>query len=1131
MSTLTDASLTALVAIKQQFGEAAYQDFMRVINSSPKFQDQVNTFFGTDRLGTISIGVTAGGAAEYKRDQNDSTVGGLNNSRGLITFGPTSEQYQRAKDDGWSVGYGLAESFAHELGHAFDPGIGDAAQQSAGATGGTIGKTVLWVRSEAYAELNSLDLMTEARQNLRNDFSDDPTALPFKTGSQITGFPRGEDAVKKLLGSTAADQLAQTCSASEACVSILTGIMGKFPYGYYDRYYQELTGNPSATFPAQQIVLGDHGDFDVVTDPTDPDRLNVVDRESGQLIQSVSTSSLSDGSVAVRIDQYYGDGSIYQSSTTVSEADGSLTTTTSEGDGNTIYTTNSRTFDDGSKTDSTTYPDGSTETHTYEIGGRLASESWHDPDGSYGSSAYNIDGSSATTTYDAETGVNGYKVVTADGSETDYRTIYDADGGYQQSWTASDGSHGENDLSAGGVTLTSRTEADGSASWSSSDGGYGTTVLNADGTFTGSDHASDGTLTTRNYDEYRTLLGDSWSRPDGAYGSDTYGWGGTLESGEAHFADGSHDVITQDYGHRETLHYAAAGELLTDTVSDTSGESSHTVVDSYTYNSDGSMATDTTTNSNGDSGLTTYEYDAGGKLAGLEKDQTQADGSYETLHTAYGYDANGEIVTRQDQTFTSDDGQHATHDYSVSHDPENGDQFTEVSSSWQNADGSHGQMFDNADGSKYGDNFGADGAYNTWVSDSGGYLTTNYYAQDASWIQQNAFLTDGSEQITRADGTMTNIVTTHGWLETTDAKTYAADGFLMSEVVSHFDDSYSDQTTTSYARDGSYVSDFQKPDGNTHTTFDAAANDLKTTWTELDGDWSSTEIITSGDVQTTQILSSDGSSDFKVLDDGHLIVDNSYDSGTGDHYDYTASYAADGSYETHWTNTNGSHGADTFNADTGISTGEATNYNSDGGWSAVQTTQIPGAEFDRSTQSSDGSWMTDHKLFTDANGSYNETVTNSDGTVSYDQDNALTGYHQSITQYGNGESGGYSHDPSALYLNVSYLNHVDGSSDSWGWGGVDNLRFNTETDSDGSWVNEVQTGRGAGSGSSYTDQWQYSDGASTLYSYSGDTGLYTDVVTYGNGEIETYSSADPGDLSGYLGAPGNMEDPGYQPQA
>jgi hypothetical protein len=151
--------------------------------------------------------------------------------------------------------------------------------------------------------------------------------------------------------------------------------------------------------------------------------------------------------------------------------------------------------------------------------------------------------------------------------------------------------------------------------------------------------------------------------------------------------------------------------------------------------------------------------------------------------------------------------------------------------------------------------------------------------------------------------------------------------------------------------------------------------------------------------------------------------------------------------------------------------------------------------------------------------------------VEYDQSNAVTGYYQSITQYGNGESGGYIHDPGALYLDVHYLNHVDGSSTSWGSGGVDYLRFNTETDSDGSWVNEIQTGLGAGSGGSYTDEWQYSGGASTLYSYSEDTGLYTDVITYGNGEIETYSSADPEDLSSYFGAPGNTEDPGYQPEA
>jgi len=46
--------------------------------------------------------------------------------------------------------------------------------------------------------------------------------------------------------------------------------------------------------------------------------------------------------------------------------------------------------------------------------------------------------------------VNGYNVVNADGSWTDYNTTYDNNGGYNQTWTNSNGQSGENDKSDDG---------------------------------------------------------------------------------------------------------------------------------------------------------------------------------------------------------------------------------------------------------------------------------------------------------------------------------------------------------------------------------------------------------------------------------------------------------------------------------------------------------------------------------------------------------------------------------------------------------------------------------------------------------------------------------------------------------
>ena len=369
MNALTSTSLVKLEVIKQQFGDHAFQDFLRVINNSPKFQEQVNTFFSPDRDGGITIGRTSGGVAQYDVSGNDAVVGqGLNNTNGLITFGAIALDYQRAQ--GWSVGYGLAESFAHELGHAFDTGLGNAAQQAASLSNGDIGRTVLLVRSEAKAELNSLDVMSEARRNLRSDSIDDPTPLPFSSGSQVTGFPRVGAAIQSLLGSSASTNLASTCSVSEACLSTVTNIMGNPPYGYYDTYFKSLTNNPNASFPLQQLKVGTQGDFDIFIDDIDPNKLNVVDRSTGKIVQSLEPENSAAGAIGVRVVQYDTDGVAYQSATAIADANGSITTIVRDVQNITLSTAFKQTYDDGTTLTTTRYASGAqTRLSTDTLGG------------------------------------------------------------------------------------------------------------------------------------------------------------------------------------------------------------------------------------------------------------------------------------------------------------------------------------------------------------------------------------------------------------------------------------------------------------------------------------------------------------------------------------------------------------------------------------------------------------------------------------------------------------------------------------------------------------------------------------------------------------------------------------------
>ena len=70
---------------------------------------------------------------------------------------------------------------------------------------------------------------------------------------------------------------------------------------------------------------------------------------------------------------------------------------------------------------------------------------------------------STADTYDLSTGIYGYDQKNADGSSIDYKTTYDNNGGYDQTWTASDGTSGVNDKFDDGSTLSTTANPDGSS--------------------------------------------------------------------------------------------------------------------------------------------------------------------------------------------------------------------------------------------------------------------------------------------------------------------------------------------------------------------------------------------------------------------------------------------------------------------------------------------------------------------------------------------------------------------------------------------------------------------------------------------------------------------------------------------
>jgi Ca2+-binding RTX toxin-like protein len=396
--------------------------------------------------------------------------------------------------------------------------------------------------------------------------------------------------------------------------------------------------------------------------------------------------------------------------------DGSTLNRTVNADGSSVTSTHSTATGiygtdyvnaDGSFTDYQTLYDGNggyTQTWTASDG-RTGENDLAD-DGSTFNQTVNADGSSVTSTHSTSTGIYGTDYVNADGGFTDYQTLYDGNGGYDQSWVASDGRHGENDLADDGSTFNQTVNADGSSVTSTHDattGIYGTNYVNADGSFT----------------DYQTLYdgnggyAQTWTASDGRHGENDLADDGSTFNQTVN-ADGSsvtstHDTASGIYG---TDYVNADGSFTNyETSYDGQGGYTQTWASSDGRTGENDLADDGSTFNqtvNADGSSVTSTHDTASGIYGTE--YANADGSFTDYQTLY--DGSGGYT----QTWVASDGRHGENDLA-----DNGSTFNQT----VNADGSSVTSTHSTVTGVYGTNYvNADGSftdYQTLYDGNGGY--------------------------------------------------------------------------------------------------------------------------------------------------------------------------------------------------------------------------------------------------------------------------------------------------------------------------------------------------------------------------------------------------------------------------
>ena len=258
---------------------STFTDFLKIVNASPTYVQQLNNYLNDNSKGTIfttstvnPVGANGPMAASAETDPTN----------GQITVATSSPQNDLAS----SAGYKLAVTIAHELGHSNDANI---------LTDGVV--------SEAKAEINAYQLMGEAVNNLiasGNTTSTASTGGALFLGSSANGgqpivplssFQDAQNTIRYFSSSAQTGDLSSTCGTNAACVAAVARVLNENEYkGYYS--------NSSSTAPQ---LLSQNGNYQLFTDLSNPDNINVVNSQTGQVVQTIAVAATEGGALAYTV--------------------------------------------------------------------------------------------------------------------------------------------------------------------------------------------------------------------------------------------------------------------------------------------------------------------------------------------------------------------------------------------------------------------------------------------------------------------------------------------------------------------------------------------------------------------------------------------------------------------------------------------------------------------------------------------------------------------------------------------------------------------------------------------------------------------------------------------------------------
>ena len=803
-------------------------------------------------------------------------------------------------------------------------------------------------------------------------------------------------------------------------------------------------------------------------------------------------------------------------------------------------------YTNGSRTEQQVQANGSYQTNFYNASNAKTSDTWWNVDGSYGSDTYYADGSSSGGTVAA----NGERIQYNEDKFGNITTTFysSAQVRTKLTYTMVNGAHGETDYGANGASSSKNYAANGdyttatddrhgnttsasyaadgtfiSDSWMHADGTYGvdTAVINgwlehqsyssnrtlvvdtlttqsgapvtctADGGYQVTLDDGKGNVTVDIYDSNGKLTSDTWQKADGSYGNDTYAaywWIGN--SGEAHYADGSYTLIAPNGEYTESIHYAANGDVLNDTL-ELDAPNQPLYRDS-----------------------TTYSYNQNGTLSSIEH-----------------------VLTQQ--------GDVTTTDYAVSIDASGNQVQTETSYAFQGADGSHSSQAFNADGSGFGDNYNADGTHSTFSKTAAGVTDTLNYASNGALGDEVIVQSNGDSRTIYADGSSETIA--YGQAGPIDTIDYAADGFKEQEtLVTYFGLTAISNQVTTYARDGSYVMTVKDLLGDVATTDQFASDGFKLSETVTNG----LHAAEAGRATTTT-YQRNGSYTYQVSVNGLITstdvsvfdatknerIDTSYDAngnvvGTSDKvgsltdssYTLTTNNYVDGSQEIvsydaqsrmtlndNYQPTNNYHEIDRYTYT--ANSYEADLTHSDGSWNKiVSVTDVAGPGttgsgiFDTQTRTSSNGSQT--VMISDGYGNpfYTSTLNPVTGVTSYDLNQTSTlGDGQIFNEsYDGTDNSGTLTDTWSLPSAGLSVNETSSSNGNFnltltGPGGVDDSIALT----DNSWSLSTANADGSYDAASFTqingNYWQYED------SWQGSDGSYMTEATNSDGYLTSSS--------------------------